>query len=110
MSINILFNWPPGQDSARIILGSPNVNDKEFDFRIGVILKNNADKIYWQKEWISGEDIQDIAFNVKRGDKIVVERKQRNKQDSETRNTWDIDKEWPSTATGATSTNTPWNF
>ncbi|MBI2054234.1 MAG: hypothetical protein HYT36_02790 [Candidatus Staskawiczbacteria bacterium] len=110
MTIDIFFNWPPGSNLARISVGQSNSKDLNFMFGIGIVRKNEPDKIYYMGErWIAAEKVN-LDFFVKRDDYVVIERKIKNSEKIETRNTWDINKEWPPTAIGNMSTNTPWNF
>lgn len=110
MNLSITFNWPP-PDHARVSFGTPNIKDKDWEFRIGVVTQEDKDKIYWLKPgWFSGEIEKEIIFDVERGSKVVVERKRKNAEKAETRNIWDINREWPAEAQGASSTVIPWYF
>lgn len=111
MKLSIDFNWPKS-NSAHVSIGMPNIKDKEWDFRIGIVQKDKSDIICWIKPgWFSGDEMEkEITLDVKRGDKVVVERKKKGAEKTETRNTWDIDKEWPLEAHGASMTNIPWYF
>ena len=53
---------------------------------------------------------KEITFDVKRGDKVVVERKKKYAEKTETRNMWDIDEEWPAETHGASMTVILWYF
>jgi hypothetical protein len=109
MNLTITFNWPP--DLAHISVGLPNIKDKEWEFRIGVIPKDKEDKIYWIKPgWFPGETKEQITFCVRRNDKVVVERKKRGANKAETRNTWDINEKWPAEAHDLSITYVPWYF
>ena len=111
MDISILFNWPPAQDSARVSFGGPTIDDMEYEFRVGVIKKDEQNKIYWLKPgWVHAPDIHQIKFDVKTGEKIVVEKKRKGDEKITTRNIWDIEKEWPEKAAGGASVNVPWTF
>ena len=111
MNLTIHFNWPPACDSARVILGTPSTNDVGIDFRVGVIPHDETDKIYWAKPgWFAGELQEELTFDVKRDDKLVVERKTTGSDKIATRNIWDINKEWPVTAHGESMTVVPWYF
>lgn len=112
MRINIQFNWPMGQDAAGVEIGQPNSEDNNIDFRIGVVPKDQHDKIYYQHVgWIYGQQIaSNIKFTVSRGDRVVVERRNHGNEEILTTNVWDIDKEWPREAYGPSLTFAPWYF
>jgi len=112
MTLEILFNWPLGLDSARVSFGVPNIEDSKYHYRIGVVLDEEHGKIrYHKSNWISnGEAKKGIVFNVKRGDKVVIERKSKESQDTEARNIFDINKEWPNNAYGSNSVCRLWYF
>lgn len=110
MNLSIHFNWPP-PDSARVHMGSPNLSDKDWEFRIGVNPKDKKNIIYWVKPgWFVGENMKEIIFDVNRGDEVVVERKRKDSDKVETRNTWNIDEHWPAEAHGPSLTIIPWYF
>lgn len=107
MRLSIDFNWPP--NSARVSLGAPNVNDIECEFRIGVIPRDQTNKIHWiEPGWFKGDQDDNVTFDLTRGDKVVVEKRKREDQSEHAKNIWDIDKEWPPEAVGDSFTNVPW--
>lgn len=111
MDILIFFNWPPGKDSVSISFNGPTINDMEYEFRIGIIRKNEKDKIFWLKAgWVSAENIHEIKFNTRMGEKVIVEKKKKAGKEILTRNIWDIEEEWPEKASGSTSISVPWSF
>ena len=112
MNLNITFNWPTGEDSASVEMGQPNVNDKDMEFRVGAVQKERPDRIAWHVSgWVLGDrDMGRVTFRVRRGDKVVVERRKKDGQKTETRTEWNIDDEWPPEARGAALTVVPWYF
>ena len=111
MDISILFNWPPGQSSARVSFCGPTVDDLECEFQVGVIKKNKGDKIYLLKPgWVDAKNIHEIKFDVRIGEKVVVEKKKKGTDEILTRNVWDIEKKWPANASGPSSVSVPWSF
>lgn len=107
MRFSVDFNWSPG--SARVSVGEITVKDKDVEFRVGVVQESETDKIYWVKPgWFSGEPEEEIKFDVKRGDRVVVERRSKGDEKPMTRNIWDIASEWPAEAHGPSFTHVPW--
>jgi len=111
MNISILFNWPPGQNSASVSFSGLTVDDIKHEFRVGIIRKNEEDKIYWLKPgWVDAENMHEIKFDMQIGEKVVVEKKKKGSKEVLTRNIWDIEEKWPSSAVGSSSTVIPWTF
>ena len=112
MHLSITFNWPIGQDSASVEIGRPNIVDKEFEFRIGVVVKDRQDKIGWYKAgWLSHQAIENerINFFVKRDDVVIVEKRTINSS-GVSRFEWKIVEKWPSEACGEKLTVIGWDF
>lgn len=108
MNLSITFNWPP-PDKALVSFGMPSVDDLKMEFRVGVIPKDQKDKIFWFNEgWFHASAEAELQFGVERGDIVVVERRAGSSEEPETRNRWDTDEMWPAEAKGATSVSTPW--
>ena len=103
MTITFSYNWPPGGNFVRLSFGMANVKDSSFVFRVGIVRKSDQTKVFWQgkTEWFSHKGIEQITFDVERGDKIVVDKKSKDDSKNELRNSWDTDKEWPAEAYGS---------
>ncbi len=112
MTINFLYNWPPAIESIRIDLGAPNVNDVKYLFRVGIIKKADQSKVYWygSKKWLTVKEMDKISFDVSRGDKILIDKQNIETKIEEHMGLWDTDKEWPLTASGASTTTIPYYF
>lgn len=111
MDISILFNWPPDKDSARVSLAGPTIDDTGHEFRVGIIKKSEKDKIYWLKPgWVDAKNIHEIKFDMRIGEKVVVEKKKKGGEEILTRNMWDIEEKWPEKAYGETSVSIRWSF
>ena len=111
MDISILFNWPPSEESARISFGGLTIEDLKREFRVGVIKKNEEDKIYWLKPgWTDANNMHGITFNTRIGEKVVVEKKKKGTAEILTRHVWDIEEKWPVKASGLSSVSIPWSF
>lgn len=109
MKISILFNWPPGENSARVTVGRQTQEDSEKKFKVGVVPKGEKDKILWlRKDPIIDDKIDEFVMDVTRGDKIVVDVIE--KTGSSKRGVWDTAEKWPAEATGESSTEVPWYF
>ncbi|MCC7004815.1 hypothetical protein IT397_02775 [Candidatus Nomurabacteria bacterium] len=111
MKLSIDFNWTLQTDSARVALGMFNIKDKDYEFHVGIVKKEEKNKIYWLKPgWFSCDIKEEITFDVRRVDKIVIERKKKKTDKIQKIGMWDIEKEWPPEAHGASFTNVPWFF
>lgn len=112
MNLSIHYNWPIGEDSAHVTLGQENVNDRNMEFRIGLLPEDHPGMVRWYKDgWMLGSDmIRDVSFFAKRGDKIVVERREPSSDNIERIRVWDISEEWPPEAHGPSTTVVPWYF
>lgn len=111
MDISILFNWPPGQNSARVSFNGSTIDDIEHEFRVGIIKNNEGNKIYWLKPgWVDSDSVNQIKFDAYSGEKIIVEKRKKGAPEILTRNMWDIAEKWPAEASGASSVSIPWSF
>lgn len=111
MTISILFNWPPSQSSARVSFNGPTVDDLEYEFRAGIIKKDEQDKIYWFKPgWVEAKNLHEIKFDSLIGEKVIIEKRKKNGKDVLMRHIWDIEEKWPENAGGASSVATSWTF
>ena len=109
MKLQIHFNYPTNK--ASVSCGASTTDDEKMDFRLGVIPESDPKNIRWiQPGWFSGSSKDVQGFAVGRKDKVVFERKSSNAKETETRNTIDINKQWPLNAEGMTSVETPWEF
>ncbi len=109
MKISILFNWPPGENSARVSVGRQTQEDTEKNFRVGIVPKGERDKISWLKnDSIINDRIDEFTTDVSRGDKVVVDLIE--KTGASKRSVWDTEEKWPIEAMGASSTEVPWYF
>ena len=109
MKISILFNWPPGENSARVSVGRQTQEDAEKSFKVGIVPNGERDKIVWLKDApIIDDGIDEYTTDVVRGDKIVVDLI--DKTGKSKRDFWDTDEKWPIEATGVSSTEVPWYF
>jgi len=113
MRLTIQFNWPTGEDSAIVHLADPNIEDKKAEFRIGVIPKGEKNKIAWHNlGWINGEKVleEKIEFKTRRGDEVVVEKRNKGQETASWRSRWDVEEKWPAEAVGPSTTFVPWIF
>ena len=111
MQISITFNWPPATDSARVSFGGVNVEDPEYLFNAGVIAQTDPENVHWLKsKFLDSTALSELEFDVHRGDKVVLGKYQKDGHTLVGQHIWDIAKEWPAQATGATSTQIPWTF
>lgn len=112
MNLYIHFNFPPGENSAFVEMGFPSAEDERIEFRAGVVLEDDCDKIFWHKAgWVPGNEIfRKINFNVKKGDKVVVERRLLGHEGADTRNIWDINDEWLANVSGSNTVIAHWCF
>lgn len=111
MNLDIFFNWPPGENSARIDLGIPNVDDSNKEYRVGVMPKGQANMIAWHNAgWIHGEDVHNqFQGRVDRGDKVVVEQRLTGEDEEvAARLIVDTERDWPAEAEGPTQANVGW--
>ena len=111
MQISITFNWPPATDSARVSFGAANIEDPKYSFKVGVIGQADPEHVHWLKsESLENTSLGEIEFDVHKGDKVVVEKYQKEDRTLVGQHIWDITEKWPAEATGATSTQVPWAF
>ncbi|MFH1171918.1 MAG: hypothetical protein V1778_05295 [bacterium] len=112
MQITISFNWPPATESARVFFGSFNIEDPNFLVKVGVITKADPVHVRWLKaQFLDNDMLNDLTFDVKRGDKVVVEKyAKENKTTPVGSYSWDTGEKWPPEANGGTSTDIPWAF
>lgn len=101
-----------GRDSAHVTLGQENVNDQNKEFRLGVLPKEHPGKVWWHESgWMRcSETDQDTSTYVKKGDKVVVERRELGKEEIERMGLWDIAEQWPAEAYGPSTVVVPWYF
>ncbi|GEM_PF-4693442 len=99
MKLNILYNFPLGENSARISLGMPSVDDKKYQFRIGLIDGQGSGG--WLKPgWVNHDDVATLDGMVKKDWKIRLEKKDRDTGEVVARHEIDCSKEWPAEAQG----------
>lgn len=111
MQISISFNWPPATDSARVSFGGANIEDPGYLFKAGVITQTDPEHVRWLKaEFLGNTALSELEFDVHRGDKVVVEKYQKDGHTLVGQHIWDIVEKWPAEATGATMTQVPWTF
>jgi hypothetical protein len=112
MQLSISFNWPPGEDSAVVELGQLNIDDKNYQFRIGVAPAESKDKIAWfSEDWFNGdESMPQIKFTVRKVDTIILEKRMVGNSNVDSRNNWKISELWPAEATGPTMVHQGWIF
>ncbi len=104
MTFSVLFNWPFGENSARFSLGMPNASDSGSQFRVGIIEKNEPDKIKWLKPgWVNHDEITKVDGYIKRGDHLVIEQRNKGTQAVTGRIRFNSDARWPAEANGRTS-------
>lgn len=105
MKISILYNFPLGENSARVSLGVPNIEDAKYEFRIGLIDEQGYGG-WLQPGWVTYDKVSEIDGLVKRDWKIRIEKRDPLTGEIVTRNEIDCSKEWPSEAGGATLVDT----
>ena len=112
MKLDIFFNWPPGENSARVDLGMANVEDVQKDFRVGVMPATHPGRIAWHEAgWVRGRNVEGkFQFSVKRGDKVVVEQRLSGEENADAKLVIDTDEKWPAEAHGPTHVDQGWTF
>lgn len=113
MQITISFNWPMGTNSsARVKFGAFNAEDPLYLMKVGVIAKADPEHVRWLKsEFLDNQALDNLEFDVERGDKVVVQKYFKTDKVTPIGNhTWDINKHWPSNASGGTTVDIPWTF
>jgi hypothetical protein len=110
MQLSIIFNTKP--DLVHVTFGMYTVKDMDFEFRVGLIKKEESDRIYWFEEgWFFEPSAEkEIKFNANRGDKITVERKKKPGDSIEIVKIWDTQEDWPPEAYGDAVTVVSWYF
>lgn len=108
MKISILFNWPPGKNSARATVCRESLEDSKYNFQVGIVAKGERDIKLVKSDPIINDDEDEVCFCVERGDRIVVDLF--TKSGEQKREIWDTDEKWPAEAYGASSTEVPWYF
>lgn len=92
-------------------MGHANVNDRDYEFRLGILPSEHPGKVYWcEPGWVAAEAAQDLSVFVNQTDKVVVERKRTGTDSIERVRIWDIENEWPAEAVGPSLTVVPWHF
>jgi hypothetical protein len=105
MKISIFYNWPLGEDSARVSLGMPSEEDIKYQFRLGVI--EGTDSGGWiNPGWVNHDQIDQLSTSIKKGWKIKLEKKDKETGKVEAIPGIDSLQEWPNDATGETSVDT----
>ena len=111
MTLDILFNWPLGENSARFSLGAPSINDRGHRFRIGIIEKSDKAVVKWLAPgWVSYGETQKLDGFIKKGDIIIVEKQDETTNKPVARISVDSEKEWAAEADGVSSVNQGFNF
>ncbi len=76
MQISITFNWPLGQNLARVEFGLFSVEDQKYEFMFGII--KEKDKIYGPQKWLNVGEMEKIGkFDIKIEDIIIVKKKEK---------------------------------
>lgn len=105
MKLTILYNFPLGEDTARVSLGSPNVEDKNFQFRLGLIDGQGLGG--WMKPgWVNHDEVGRLDYMVKRDWKIRLGKKDKRTGAIATRYEIDCSSEWTANAQGASCVDT----
>ena len=111
MDVSILFNWPPGKNSAYVSFNGPTIEDMGYKFRAGIVKKNEKNMTYWLKPgWVFAPDMNKIKFYINIGDSVVAESGDKESEKAITRSVWDIKEEWPNKAIRGSSVLVPWTF
>ena len=111
MRLLILFNWPPGQNSARISFTLSTLEDEKFKFRAGVAKKEDGERIFWLKDdWVDFNILNSFEFDVGFYDKIIIEKKNKSTGEITYRHIWEIEKEWPAGASNRSQVQKIWVF
>ncbi|GEM_PF-6960775 len=113
MKISFLYNWPIGRGNlVRVSFGVSTVEDIDFLFQIEVLKRDNATRIYQKDgaEWLSNEQLGEVEFDLERGDKITVYKRNKESDTPVSKVSWDTNSDWPAEARGASSTVVPYDF
>jgi hypothetical protein len=104
MQLTILYNWPIGEDSARVSLGMSNIEDKNYQFRLSILSKKDNGNDEWLiPGWVNDNEVNKLDALIKKASFIRVERI--NKETKEIkRYQFDCSKEWPPEASGVSVT------
>jgi len=110
MDISFQYNWPPGNKFIRVSFGPGNIKDPDYLFRIGVVKEADLRKVYWQgpEEWNTNDQLVAVKFDAEKGDKIVLDRKDKQTDSINLKHSWDTAEEWPPQAYGGSMTVVPY--
>ncbi len=113
MKITFIYNWPIVRGNfVRVSFGVSTVEDVDLLFQIEVLKKDNATRIYKKDdaEWLSNEQLGEVEFDLERGDKITVYKRNKESGTHASKVSWDTNSDWPAEACGASSTVVPYDF
>jgi hypothetical protein len=105
MKLNILYNFPLGENSAQVTLGMASADDSKYQFRIGLIDGQGSGG--WLKPgWVNHDGVDSLKGMVKKDWKIRLEKKEKGTDNIVARHEIDCSKEWPVEAEGASCVDT----
>ena len=112
MQLSMQFNWPTGENTVGVSLGTINIEDVKKEFRLGVITKANPEGVHWHNAgWVAGEEIHDqMKCKVDRGDKVIVQYRTLGEENPSGKVVIDTEQEWPAEAHGNAMTHMGWDF
>ena len=105
MKLSIFYNWPLGENSARVSLGMPNIDDSKYQFRIGLI-DGQGSGGWLHPGWVNDGDVSKIDGYVKKDWKILIEKKDKANDKIVARHEINCANDWPPEAEGGSSVDT----
>lgn len=100
MQLSILFNYPLGQDSARISIGAANISDSNYQFRFSILSSQNESDQWLSPGWVNHNDISKLEGYIKKTSVIRLEKRDQNSNEIVKRYEWICSNIWPGEADG----------
>jgi hypothetical protein len=105
MKLSLFYNWPVGENSVRVSLGMPNIEDNKYLFRLGLIDEQGSGG-WINPGWVNFNEISKLDSYAKRDWKIRIEKKEKEADHITAKLEIDCSKEWPLDAQSGSSVDT----
>lgn len=105
MQLSILYNWPMGEDSARVSLGMANIDDIKYQYKLTILDKNDKGEDRWfTLGYVNHDEVHKLDTFAKRTSIVRVHKMSKDGDYSGNDYKFYLSKDWPLEASGASVT------
>jgi len=105
MQLSILYNWPIGENSARVSLGMANIDDVKYQYKLTILDKNDKGEDWWfTLGYVNHDEVHKLDTFAKKSSIVRIHKMSKVGGYSGSDYQFYLSKDWPPEAGGTSVT------